>query len=39
MKSRSSPARAAPGPKPGVKIHNQFLPADRATQILLQQFL
>ncbi|QFT91334.1 hypothetical protein FIU86_00645 [Roseovarius sp. THAF9] len=39
MKSCTRPTRAAPGPKPGMKIHNQFLPADRATQILLQQFL
>lgn len=35
--ARSVPIRLRP--EPGTDAHSQFLPADRATQILLQQFL
>ncbi|MGK7654679.1 hypothetical protein ACSQ76_20475 [Roseovarius sp. B08] len=34
-----STAHPAPATDAGLKVHTQFLPADRATQILLQQFV
>ena len=32
-------AKQRPHPQPDITRHTQFLPGDRATQILLQQFL
>lgn len=32
-------AKTRPHPNPSIKEHVQFLPGDRATQILLQQFV
>lgn len=34
-----APARTASSAEPGLKVHTQFLPVDRATQIRLQQFI